>query len=113
MSLTRVAVIGGPEGGGGNGWDDHARAAAELRSVLTDQGIAIAGPGDPADGIIALPGGRVSLGDLLVGCLEGSSADDKPCGLLNTGNYFSDLLKATEDRVVELFARNRSGAGSW
>ena len=106
MPLTRVAVVGGPVS---ESPAEFVEAAAELGRLLSEQGVGLAGPDEPADGFIALPGGPATLAELLTTCLvpsgDEAGAGDKPCGLLNTGNFFSDLLKTSEDALVDRFAR--------
>ena len=106
MGLTRVAVVGGPVS---ESPAEFVAAAAELGRVLVEQGIGLARPEEAADGFIALPGGPATLAELFTTCLvpsgAGGEASDKPCGLLNTDHFFSDLLKTSEDALVERFAR--------
>jgi uncharacterized protein (TIGR00730 family) len=59
-----------------------------------------------ADAVLALPEGMRSLRRLETLCIsEQPGAGQKPCGLLNTGDFYTALLKAADDDVLELFAR--------
>lgn len=71
-----------------------------LRGVLSGKGIAVVR--EAGDGLIAAPGSLTSLSELFTTYLAGN---DLPCGLLNTANYYTDLLKTTEDSVVDRFVR--------
>lgn len=71
-----------------------------LRGVLSGKGIAVVQ--EAGDGLIAAPGSLTSLSELFTTYLAGN---DLPCGLLNTANYYTDLLKTTEDNVVDRFVR--------
>ncbi|MGQ0703896.1 MAG: hypothetical protein ACT4PM_12255 [Gemmatimonadales bacterium] len=101
MPLTRVAVLGWPVS---EARAEFAAAAAELGRVLEESGIAIARPGEPAEAIIALPGSTVTLADVLTECFDGPPPE-RPCGLLDTANYFSHLLTHTEDGLIERLVR--------
>ena len=80
--------------------DGFREARDTLRGVLSGKGIAVVP--DAADGFIAAPGSLTSLSELFTNYLAGN---DLPCGLLNTANYYTDLLKTTEDSVVDRFVR--------
>lgn len=71
-----------------------------LRGVLSSKGITVVP--EAGDGLIAAPGSLNSLSELFTTYLAGN---DLPCGLLNTANYYTDLLKTTEDNVVDRFVR--------
>ena len=58
-----------------------------------------------ADAVLALPAGMQSLRELEPICGTGSGAGQKPCGLLNTGDFYTGLLKTADDDMLELFAR--------
>jgi predicted Rossmann-fold nucleotide-binding protein len=73
--------------------------AEGLRALLRGKGIGIVDEG--GDGVIALPGGLPALD----GLLDQLDGNDHPCGLLNTNNYYTDLLKTTADGVVDRFVR--------
>lgn len=94
MALHRVVLLEGET------TKTHFPGEAErLRVTLSSKGIGIVSEG--GDGIIALPGGVPAL-DILLDRLAGN---DRPCGLLNTANYYTDLLKTTADIVVDRFVR--------
>ena len=57
-----------------------------------------------ADGFIALPGGSERLEQLLQAGSEGAAAA-RPCGLLNTGDFFTTLLGSEADAVLERFVQ--------
>jgi predicted Rossmann-fold nucleotide-binding protein len=73
--------------------------ADRLRVTLSTKGIGIVS--EDGDGIIALPGGVPAL-DVVMDQLDGN---DRPCGLLNSSDYYTDLLKTTSDSVVDRFVR--------
>jgi predicted Rossmann-fold nucleotide-binding protein len=131
MPLRRVAVLGGTDPAARA---EHFDAASQLGRLLAEQGMSVVYEGSPegplaalatalgaatgrsqqvtreelgqhADGFLALPGGPVALEELLDTCLAASSSGERPCGLLNAGDYFTDLLKTTADAVVERFIR--------
>jgi predicted Rossmann-fold nucleotide-binding protein len=131
MPLRRVAVLGGSDPAARA---EHFDAASELGRLLVEQGISVALEGSPegpagalvtsleaangrllhvarhelglqADGFLALPGGPATLEELLDVCLDASIPGEKPCGLLNTADYFTELLKTVSDGVVERFVR--------
>ena len=61
--------------------------------------------GEGTDGILALPGGEETLEQLLERGLVPAVGTEPPLGLLNTGDYFNDLLKSCGDGVLERFVR--------
>ena len=129
MPLRRVGILGGnnpdaPE-------EFHA-AAARLGQLLADTGVTLLYDGHPvgslaellsafgagttqaagateltehADALLALPGGSLGLEEVLQWCGPDSGDADKPCGLLNTANYFTDLLQRGTDAVIDRFVR--------
>ena len=59
-----------------------------------------------ADAVLALPGGMSSLRPLQAICgPDQPQGRQKPCGLLNTADYYTGLLKGADDDLLELFAR--------
>jgi predicted Rossmann-fold nucleotide-binding protein len=131
MPIGRVAVLGGtsPAAPG-----EHVAAASLAGRVMVENGLtllfdgAAEGPAGAlatavqtaggmalsvsreelpalADGFLALPGGPETLGQLFGACLDAAESGEKPLGLLNTGNYYSELLKTTADHIVEQFVR--------
>jgi predicted Rossmann-fold nucleotide-binding protein len=94
MALRRVVLLEG-ETTKSSFPDDVER----LRGALVSKGIGVVDEG--GDGLIALPGGVPAL-DILLNQLDGN---DRPCGLLNTSDYYTDLLKTTSDSVVDRFVR--------
>ncbi|HEV8600019.1 MAG TPA: LOG family protein [Gemmatimonadales bacterium] len=129
MPLRRVSVLGGSDPAARA---EHLEAATQLGRLCAENGITVIydgssqGPigaltaalnqahglalsvvpqelGERADGMIALPGGPERLEELLEACLSSSPGTEKPCGLLNTEDYFTGLLKAVPDEVVERF----------
>lgn len=92
MALHRVVLL--------EGETTKARFSSDadrLRVTLSNKGIGIVPEG--GDGLIALPGGVPTL-DSLLDQLDGH---DRPCGLLNASDYYTDLLKTTSDSVVDRF----------
>ena len=57
------------------------------------------------DGVLVLPGGRESLEELLESGLVGAGEREPALGLLNTSDYFNELLKHSGDGVLERFVR--------
>lgn len=61
---------------------------------------------DLSDGFLALPGGLGTLEELFEIWTWGHLGQhQKPCGLLNTAEYYTSLLKFVDDMVVEKFVR--------
>lgn len=61
---------------------------------------------DLADGFLALPGGLQSLEELFSLWTWGQlGSQEKPCGLLNLRDYYTALLHAVNDQLVERFVR--------
>ena len=61
---------------------------------------------DLSDGFLALPGGLGTLEELFEIWTWGHLGyHQKPCGLLNTSEYYTSLLKFVDDMVVEKFVR--------
>jgi len=59
-----------------------------------------------ADAVLALPEGMSSLRPLEAICgPDQPLGRQKPFGLLNTGDYYTTLLKGADDDLLELFAR--------
>ena len=59
-----------------------------------------------ADAVLALPEGMSSLRPLETICgPEQPLGRQKPCGLLNTADYYTSLLKGADDDLLDLFAR--------
>lgn len=131
MPLRRVAVLDGSDPAARS---EHFDAASQMGRLLAEHGITVAyeggteGPvgalasaleaakgrtlrvtrdelGLHADGFLSLPGGPATLEELLETCLAASVPGEKPCGLLNTADYFTGLLKTVADDVVERFIR--------
>lgn len=129
MPLRRVSVLGGSDPAASAA---HLEAASQLGRLFAENAItliydgsshgpigALAGAlnqanglalsvlpqelGKGSDGFVALPGGSQGLEELLEICLAPSADAEKPCGLLNTDDYFTGLLKAVPDEVVERF----------
>lgn len=72
----------------------------ELRTTLARRGIGVVAEG--GDGVVAPPGALRDFAELFQRYLAGN---DLPCGLLNTSDYYTDLLKTTADSVVDRFVR--------
>lgn len=131
MSLRRLTVLGGNNPAARA---EHLEAASNLGRLLAENGITLvydgssqgpigalavalrtaegralaAAPEELAelgDGFLALPGGPATLEQLFATGLPAHGGDAKPCGLLNTADYFTGLLKAVDDGVVERFVR--------
>jgi predicted Rossmann-fold nucleotide-binding protein len=83
--------------------------AALVEALTTAEGRAVTVQPDElaelSDGFLALPGGPATLEELFVTCLPDRPAPEKPCGLLNTADYFTGLLEAVNDAVLERFVR--------
>jgi predicted Rossmann-fold nucleotide-binding protein len=58
-----------------------------------------------SDGFLALPGGPATLDELFATCLPSRPGPEKPCGLLNTADYFTGLLETVDDAILERFVR--------
>lgn len=99
--MNRVAVLGWPVS---EVQAEFVAAAAELGQVLEERGVAIGEPGQRADAFIALPGSTITLADIFADCFD-SPGPERPCGLLDTANFFSHLLTHTEDGLIERLAR--------
>ena len=131
MALHRVSVMGGTDP---QARDEFLAAAAAAGRLLASQGITVlyenSSPGPLAelvaafqsahgmalqvsseqlcegtDGVFALPGGRESLEQLLEVGLVGTGEREPALGLLNTADYFNDLLKHSGDGILERFVR--------
>jgi len=131
MPLRRVSVLGGSDPAARA---EHLEAASQLGRLFAESEITLIydgsaeGPigalaaalneanglalsvvpqelGERSDGLLALPGGPEGLEELLARCLASTAEAEKPCGLLNTGDYFTGLLEAVPDEVVERFVR--------
>jgi len=131
MSLRRLTVLGG---GDPAARAEHLEAATRLGALLAENGVTLVydggtqGPigalaaavhaaegralvaaseelGELGDGFLALAGGSLTLEQLFAAGLPERGGDGKPCGLLNTADYFSGLLKTEADAVLERFAR--------
>lgn len=79
---------------------EYREASMEVRRVLAGRGISVTA--GAADGCIVSAGAIPSLDPLFERHLDGH---DRPCGLLNTANYYTDLLRQAPDSQVERFAR--------
>lgn len=132
MLLRRLAVLGGTDPAARTEYHD---AAGILGALVAERGIKLLAPGGSngpagafaaafrsaggvateatdftdsaraADGFVALPGGPQKLETLFTVWLDNVTLDAKPCGLLNTADYFTGLLKDEADSVVERFVR--------
>lgn len=131
MPIGRVAVLGGT---GPSARAEHVDAASRTGRLLVEQrltlvfdgvaqgpagalaaavqdagGMALSVPREElaglADGFLALPGGPDTLEELFATGLDPTGTGEKPLGLLNTADYYSELLKTTGDSVVERFVR--------
>lgn len=61
---------------------------------------------DLSDGFLALPGGIGTLEEIFEIWTWGQLGfHQKPCGLLNTAEYYTSLLKSVDDLAVERFVR--------
>jgi uncharacterized protein (TIGR00730 family) len=59
-----------------------------------------------ADAVLALPEGMSSLRPLeAIWGPDEPEGRRKPCGLLNTADYYTSLLRSADDDLLELFAR--------
>ena len=59
-----------------------------------------------ADAVLVLPEGMSSLRPLAAICgADVPLGRQKPCGLLNTDDYYTALLKGADDDLLDLFAR--------
>jgi len=131
MALHRVSVMGGTDP---QARDEFLAAGAAAGRLLASQGITVlydssaSGPlaelvaafqsahgmalqvsseqlCERTDGVFALPGGRESLEELLEAGLVDAGEREPALGLLNTSDYFSELLKHSGDGVLERFVR--------
>ncbi len=131
MALHRVSVVGGTDP---QARPEFLAAAAAAGRCLASEGITVlydnssAGPlaelvaafqaahgmalqvaseqlCERTDGIFALPGGRESLEELLQSGLVDAGEREPALGLLNTADYFNELLKHSGDGVLERFVR--------
>jgi predicted Rossmann-fold nucleotide-binding protein len=106
MPLCRVLVLGDATAAA---QPEHRRAAKLLGQLLDEQGIVRVREGE-SDGFLVLPG-TMTLPEVFAQTLDTSGqcgpqgASAKPCGLLNTANYFTELLQAEADPVVERFVQ--------
>lgn len=111
MPLRRVCVFSGSSPDHRPG---HAEAAELVAGLLVEKAISVVYEGDAAglpdsvadraDGFLALPGGLASIGDLFQ-LWSRPGAAEKPCGLLNTADYFTTLLQSEADEVLDRFVR--------
>jgi predicted Rossmann-fold nucleotide-binding protein len=93
----------------------HGGAAPGLLAALADAALAAGGMvmdappeewPDLCDGFLALPGGVDTLEELFrVWGTDSPRERQKPCGLLNTADYYTALLRAVDDAGVERFVR--------
>ncbi|HEV8355156.1 MAG TPA: LOG family protein [Gemmatimonadales bacterium] len=112
MPLRRVCLLSGSSPSGTR--PEYAEAALEVARLLAEHGITVVYDGgatglpgptaDLADGFLALPGGLETLAELFE-MLGRAGAAEKPCGLLNTGDYFTSLLRSEGDEVLTRFVR--------
>ncbi len=72
-----------------------------LHHSLTAQGIRVVP--DDGDGLIALPYAVTSLGPVF----QQLDDNDRPCGLLDTGSFYSGLLRTASDLEMDRFVRER------
>jgi predicted Rossmann-fold nucleotide-binding protein len=129
MPLRRLTVLGGSDPAAR---PEHLEAAGTLGRLLAENGItlvydgAVQGPvsvlaaalhtaegralaaapeelAELGDGFLALPGGPATLEQLFAIGLAGP--EEKPCGLLNSADYFTGLLTVVDDAVLERFVR--------
>lgn len=111
MPLRRVCLFAGS---GPGSRPDYAEAAELVGRLLAEQAITVVYDGAPAgltdlladraDAFLALPGGLASIGELFEAWSRPGAAE-KPCGLLNTANYFTTLLQAEDDAALDRFVR--------
>lgn len=131
MPLRRLSVLGGSDPAAGA---EHLEAGTALGRLLGENGITLLYDGvadgpigalvaalttaegrvletsrddlaEQGDGFLALPGGPTPLEEIFATCLPARGGAEKPCGLLNTADYFSHLLEAVDDAVLERFVR--------
>jgi len=131
MSLRRLTVLGGSDPAARA---EHLEAASRLGALLAENGIALVYDGgtqgpigalasavrsaegralavtpdelaELGDGFLALPGGPAPLDQLFATGLPERGGDGKPCGLLNTADYYTGLLKTVGDAMLERFVR--------
>ena len=83
--------------------------AALAEAVREAEGRAVTAPPEElaelGDAVVALPGGPATLAELFAIALPERGDGSKPCGLLNTADYYSELLKTGDDGVIERFVR--------
>lgn len=61
---------------------------------------------DRTDAFLALPGGLASFDEVFALWRWGTEGwHDKPCGLLNTGDYYSTMLKTVSDELLDQFVK--------
>jgi hypothetical protein len=105
MAFRRVCLLAAPPGASAAEGQADAEAVAAL---LAENGLVAVPPeeADTADGFLALPGGVGSLEALFErwGGAAGLAAT-VPCALLNTGDYFTRLLRSAGDATMERFVR--------
>jgi predicted Rossmann-fold nucleotide-binding protein len=78
---------------------EFREATERLRDHLARQGIGIVA--EDGDGVVALPGGLPTLD----GLFDHLGDEDAPCGLLDTSQYFTNLLKTATDATIDRFVR--------
>ncbi len=78
---------------------EYREPVARLQALLRRRGIEVS---DSGEGVLAAPGALTGLGGLLLDHLNGN---DRPCGLLNTGGYYSELMKTVDDGLLESLVR--------
>lgn len=79
-----------------------------MAALLAENGLSRVEPAEAAsaDGMLALPGGVASLQELLDRWTDGpGSLAATPCGLLNTGDYYTALLRTAADATMDQFVR--------
>jgi predicted Rossmann-fold nucleotide-binding protein len=131
MSLRRLSVLSGSNPAARA---EHLDAGSNLGRLLAENGITLLYDGasqgpigalvvalhtaegraqtvspeelaELGDGFLALPGGPATLDELFAACLPAQPGAEKPCGLLNTTDYFTGLLEAVDDALLERFVR--------
>jgi predicted Rossmann-fold nucleotide-binding protein len=114
MPFRSVCVLSGPDQAA---HPEFAEAAAAVGRLLAEQGLTElrmassmdarrAETADLADGFLALPGGLGTLEELFAIWTWGRLGHhEKPCGLLNTADYYTSMLRFVDDMVVERFVR--------
>lgn len=105
MAFRRVCLLAAPPATGAPEWQADADAVAAL---LSENGLMAVPPGeaDSADGFLALPGGVSSLEALFEHWGGGAGLTATvPCALLNTGDYYTRLLRGAGDATMERFVR--------